>query len=38
VLLRRLEPADFDTVMALHGTLSERDRYFKVLHDASPSA
>jgi hypothetical protein len=27
VLLWRLEPADIDAVMALHGTLSERERY-----------
>jgi hypothetical protein len=29
VLLWRLEPAAFDAVIALHGTLSERDRYFR---------
>lgn len=36
VLLRRLEPADVDAVMALHRTLSDRERYmrFFTMHPA----
>jgi GNAT superfamily N-acetyltransferase len=36
VLLRRLEPADIDAVIALHDTLSDRERYlrFFMMHPA----
>jgi L-amino acid N-acyltransferase YncA len=36
VLLRRLEPADLDAVIALHDTLSDRERYlrFFTMHPA----